>query len=122
MGMTRGFPWLVALLTRRGSVLVIMTGGEWGVTGLRIPKELIGREVVLDAQGQFVYIGRLVGGNEFFIEMADVDVHDSSESNAPKEVYVMDARKYGIKKNRTSVYVLTSQAVSISPLGDVIEY
>jgi hypothetical protein len=89
---------------------------------LRISEELIGRDIVLDTRGQFVYIGRLVKTDAFFIEMVDVDVHDSTDSHAPKEIYIMDARKYGIKKNRSRVFVLTSQAVSISPLEDVIEY
>ena len=80
------------------------------------------RDVVLDTQGQFVYIGRLKSADEHFFLLTDVDVHDRRESSTPKEIYIMDARKYGIKKNRKSVYVLAGQAVSISPLEDVLEY
>lgn len=87
-----------------------------------VPEELLHRDVVLDTQGQFVYIGRLKSADEHFFLLTDVDVHDRRESSTPKEIYIMDARKYGIKKNRKSVYVLAGQAVSISPLEDVLEY
>ena len=87
-----------------------------------IPEQLMGRDVVLDTRGQFVYIGRLKRADEFFFVLEDVDVHDSTDSSAPKEIYVMDARKFGIKKNRGVVYVLASHVVSISPLEEVIEY
>jgi small nuclear ribonucleoprotein (snRNP)-like protein len=84
--------------------------------------ELIGQEVVLDTTGQFVYIGRLKNVDELFFEIEDADVHDASESASTKELYVMDAKKYGIKKNRRFVFVRASQVVSLSRLEDIIEY
>ena len=87
-----------------------------------VPEALMGKDVVVDTNGQFVYIGRLKRADDFFLELEDVDVHDSAESTTPKEIYIMDARKYGIKKNRAAVFVLARQVVSLSPLDDVIEY
>ncbi len=87
-----------------------------------IPEQILGKNVVVDAQGQFVYIGRLRKAGERFLELEDVDVHDNSDTTTPKEIYIMDARKYGIKKNRRSVYILADHVVSISPLEDVIQY
>ena len=84
--------------------------------------DLIGREVVLDTSGQFAYIGRLEKMDDQFVELKDCDVHDSSECAATKEIYIMDAKKYGIKKNRKSVFVRTDQVISVSRLEDVIEY
>jgi small nuclear ribonucleoprotein (snRNP)-like protein len=84
--------------------------------------ELVGQDVVLDTMGQFVYLGRLRKIDELFIELEDADVHDGGESPSSKEVYIMDARKYGIKKNRRFVFVRASQVVSLSRLADVIEY
>jgi len=83
---------------------------------------LVGQDVVLDTSGQYLYIGRLARMDEFFIELEDADVHDSTESPNPKEIYVIDSKKYGIKKNRKSVFVRASMVVSISRLVDVIEY
>jgi len=87
-----------------------------------LPKELIGAEVVLDTNGQYLYIGVLVSVNEQFFTLEEADVHDRNESSTPKEIYIMDARKYGIKKNRRKVHVLASQVISLSKLEDVLEY
>ncbi|MHC4711846.1 MAG: hypothetical protein ACYTAN_01070 [Planctomycetota bacterium] len=87
-----------------------------------LPEAIAGKNVVVDAKGQFVYIGRLKNIDGRFLELEDVDVHDNSDTTTPKEIYIMDARKYGIKKNRKSVYIMAEQVVSISPLEDVIEY
>ncbi len=85
-------------------------------------ERLLGKDVVLDTAGQFVYIGRLRTMDDQFFELDEADVHDSSESSTSKEIYVMDAKKYGVKKNRKAVFVRASQVVSLSLLEDVIEY
>ena len=83
---------------------------------------LIGKQVVLDTNSHFVYLGALKSLSEHFIELGDVDVHDGSESPTPKEIYIIDSKKYGVKKNRNSVFVRASLVVSLSLLEDVIEY
>jgi small nuclear ribonucleoprotein (snRNP)-like protein len=85
-------------------------------------EKLVGRDVVLDTRGQFVYLGRLKHIDNSFFELEDADVHDGGESATSKEIYIMDARKYGIKKNRRHVFVRADQVVSLSRLEDVIEY
>jgi len=87
-----------------------------------IVEALSGKDVVVDTNSRFVYIGRLASANEQFLELRDVDVHDCGDSNTPKEIYVIDARKYGIKRNRESVFVMARQVISISPLEGIIEY
>lgn len=84
--------------------------------------KLVGQDVVLDTRGQFVYIGRLKCMDDQIFELEDADVHDGAEVATSKEVYIMDARKYGIKKNRRRVFVRADQVVSLSRLEDVIEY
>lgn len=86
------------------------------------PETMIGEKVVLDTSGQFVYLGTLKSIDEHFIELEDADVHDGSESPTPKEMYIIDSKKYGIKKNRRSVFVRAGLVVSLSLLDDVIEY
>lgn len=90
--------------------------------GPKVPEELLGQDVVVDTNGQFVYLGRLAGADDVFFHLEAVDVHDNGDSHTPKEIYIMDAQKYGIKKNRTSVWVLTRNITSISKLDDIIEY
>ncbi|MCD6405741.1 MAG: hypothetical protein J7M19_07935 [Planctomycetes bacterium] len=87
-----------------------------------VPEGFVGRDIVLDTNGPFVYIGRLKRADDFIFELEDVDVHDSTDSCTAKEVYIMDAKKFGVKKNRTSVFVLADRVVSLSLLEDVIDY
>lgn len=85
-------------------------------------KEMIGEEVVVDTATPLLYIGRLTKVGDYFLVLEDVDVHDSNESSSTKECYTMDARKYGVKKNRRRVMVVRSIIASVSLLSDVIEY
>ncbi len=82
----------------------------------------INKDVVLDTRGAILYLGKLVHVYEHFYELADADVHDVLEGRTAKELYIMEARKHGVKKNRKSVYVRKAEIVSISRLEDVIEY
>lgn len=82
----------------------------------------IGRDVVLDTAGPLVYIGRLASTDRFFYTLDDVDVHDMHDGHAPKEKYILDARKFGIKKNRTRALVRRDVVMSLSLLDDVIDY
>jgi small nuclear ribonucleoprotein (snRNP)-like protein len=80
------------------------------------------KEVVLDTRGALLYLGRLVKVLDHYYELADADVHDVVEGRTSKELYIMEARKHGLKKNRKSVFVRKAEIVSISRLEDVIEY
>lgn len=82
----------------------------------------VGQDVVLDTRGELLYIGRLEKAGEWFLELAEADVHDLMASRTTKELYIMDAAKHGIKKNRRSVHVRRLEVVSISRLADVIIY
>jgi len=84
--------------------------------------DMLGRDVVVDTTTPLLYIGRLTEIGDYFITLEDVDVHDSNESPASKEIYCIDAKKFGIKKNRRRVRIVRSIVASISLLDDVIEY
>jgi hypothetical protein len=80
------------------------------------------KDVVLDTRGAILYLGKLTKVYEHFYELTDSDVHDVLEGRTSKELYIMEARKHGVKKNRKTVYVRKAEIVSISRLEDVIEY
>lgn len=80
------------------------------------------KAVVLDTTSPYIYIGKLVRADERWLELVDVDVHDSSEGHSTKEKYVMEARKFGVKSNRKRVSVRREFIVSLSLLEDVVEY
>jgi hypothetical protein len=84
--------------------------------------DYVGKNVVLDTRGELLYIGRLEKVSEWFFELAEADVHDLMATRTSKELYVMEAAKYGVKKNRKSVVVRKVEVVSISRLDDVIQY
>jgi|SRR3954469_20067521 hypothetical protein len=82
----------------------------------------IGVDIVLDTRGELLYMGKLVRILHGFYELEDADVHDIVTGRTSKELYIMDARKHGIKKNRSRVLVRKVEVVSLSKLADVIEY
>lgn len=85
-------------------------------------REFFDQEVVVDVAPPVVYIGRLVEGNEYFITLADVDIHDLRVSTVSKEIYIMEARKHGVQPNRKLVKVKQSEVLSLSKLSDIIVY
>jgi small nuclear ribonucleoprotein (snRNP)-like protein len=80
------------------------------------------KDVVLDTRGAILYLGKLHKVFDHFYELVDADVHDVMEGRTSKELYVMEARKHGVKRNRKSVFVRKVEIISISRLEDVIEY
>ena len=85
-------------------------------------KKYVGQPVVLDCRGPIVYVGVLESITESFYELKDADVHEMLDGRSSKEIYLMDARKYGIRKNRARVLVRRIEVVSLSLLEDVTDY
>lgn len=84
-------------------------------------EEFIGKQVVVDVESPFVYLGRLHAINEKTLVLKAADVHDMRDSTTTREVYVREARVHGVQPNRKTVYIRLEKVVSISPLDDVIE-
>lgn len=81
---------------------------------------LIGHNVVLDMNSRFVCLGVLVGGDREHYVLDQADMHDLRDTATNREMYVLNARKYGIRVNRTRVYVRREEVVAISALADVL--
>jgi hypothetical protein len=81
---------------------------------------LVGSMVVLDTSTPYVYLGRLKEWQEHYLVLTDVDVHDTSEGHSGKDLYVLEARRNGVQKNRNEVTVRRSLVVSVSKLDDVV--
>lgn len=84
--------------------------------------EFLGQDVVLDTRGELLYVGKLAKIGHWFFTLEGADVHDLPNSRTSKEVYLIEAAKYGIKKNRHSVVVRKAEVVSLSLLSQVILY
>ena len=83
--------------------------------------EFLNRNVVIDVEAQFVYVGELAAVNVKDVVLVNADVHDLRDSATTREVYVLDTKVHGITANRKRVAVARSQIVSISLLEDVLE-
>lgn len=82
----------------------------------------VGRNVIVDTDSQFVYIGVLKEVLDHFVIMSGVDVHDRNEGPSTKEQYIMDAKRFGVNANRKEVSIRKTLIVSLSLLDDVITY
>ncbi len=85
-------------------------------------EKFVGHEVVIDTKTPIIYVGTLTATEEDFLVVEEVDVHDINDTQTTKELYILEAKKHGIKKNRSSVQVCLDQIVSISRLDDIIQY
>lgn len=83
-------------------------------------KTLLGRMVVLDVASPFVYVGKLVGCDHRYLILEDADVHDLRDTSTNRELYVVDARRHGVNRNRRRVLVKIDEVVSLSALDDVV--
>ena len=81
----------------------------------------VGKVVVVDVDAPFVYIGTLTQYGRDFIELRDADVHDLRDSEATRELYVLESSQYGVRRNRHTVHVRAEKIISISLLEDVTD-
>lgn len=79
----------------------------------------IGQIGVLDTQGPLIYIGTLELVTSTFIQLRDVDVHDTNDARATKDLYLIETRSLGVRVNRTRVVVHRAQIISASLLSDI---
>ncbi|MCA9061666.1 MAG: hypothetical protein KDA96_01325 [Planctomycetaceae bacterium] len=82
---------------------------------------LVGKEVVVDVESLFVFLGRLQLVGDKTLTLKNADVHDLRDSTTTREAYIREARVHGIQPNRKSVEVRLEKVVSVSLLQDVIE-
>jgi hypothetical protein len=83
-------------------------------------EEFVGKNVVVDVESPYVYVGRLHELRDKTLILRAADVHDLRDSTTTREVYVRDARVHGIQPNRKTVYVRLEKIVSVSLLDEVI--
>lgn len=82
-------------------------------------QNLLAQNVVLDTAGPIVYIGRLASYDDTGFWLEDADMHNSDEGHAPREQYIAEAARDGIRVNRQRVFVFSHTVISISALNDV---
>jgi hypothetical protein len=84
--------------------------------------EFTGKQVVVDTNSHYVYVGKFESIGEEFLVLTSADCHDSTQSQTTKEVYLIDVKKTGINPNRNRVFIRKPVVVSISLVDDIVEY
>ena len=84
-------------------------------------QSLVGKVVVMDTQGPLIYIGTLERVTEAFFVLVEADVHDSNDSRASKDLYVVETRDLGVRVNRNRVLIMRPQIASVSLIRDVVD-
>ncbi len=85
-------------------------------------KDFVGRVVVLDTDTALFYVGTLATADALFYELTDVDAHDGRSTTTPRDLYIINVAKYGVKKNRDRALVRADRVVSLSALDEVTQY
>ncbi len=83
-------------------------------------ESLIGQPVVLDTAGTMVYLGRLTSYDDVGFWLEEADMHNVAEGHAPREQYIAEAGRDGIRVNRSRVLVMRHAVISISCLADIV--
>ncbi len=83
-------------------------------------RKYINKQVVVDAEGPFVYIGRMRKVSSDFLELEEVDVHDINDSSSTKEIYLRQALETGIRPNRENCRIARARVISISLYKDIL--
>lgn len=79
------------------------------------------RDVVLDLSAPYVAIGRLVAWDANYLVLADADLHDFRDGQTTRELYIHDAVRLGVRRNRARVLIPCRDVVAIALLADVLE-
>jgi hypothetical protein len=83
--------------------------------------ELMGEKVVIDLRSQYVAIGTLQRFDELYVELKNADMHDLRDTDTTRELYVVESKTTGIKRNRKRVLVVRAEMVAIARLDDVVD-
>ena len=85
-------------------------------------KALIGKQIVVDTDSSYIYVGTLERAGRDYLELSNVDVHDTGDCKSTKEHYTHESRKLGSRTNRNNTLVRIERIVSISKFDDVIVF
>jgi hypothetical protein len=83
-------------------------------------QEYLGAVVVCDLADAYLIIGTLSAVGPQHVSFTDADLHDHRESNSPKDVYLIESRKFGVRANRKQVAVPRQLVIAVSRLDDIV--
>ncbi len=84
-------------------------------------EEMIGQKIVVDLRSEYVCLGTLLRIDSHFLELKNADLHDLRDTETTRELYVLDSRDTGIKRNRKRLLLVRTDIVAISRLEEVMD-
>ena len=84
-------------------------------------EEMIGQKVVVDLRSEYVCLGTLTRADDLYLELKNADLHDLRDTDTTRELYVIDSRDTGIKRNRRRLLLVRTDIVAIARLDDVMD-
>ena len=83
--------------------------------------EFLGEKVVIDLRSEYVCLGTLKRVDDFYLELRNADLHDLRDTETTRELYAVESKLTGIKRNRKRVLVLRTEVVAVALLDDVVD-
>ena len=71
----------------------------------------LNREVVVDVEAMYVYIGEVENVSDKTVTLINADVHDLRDSETTRERYVLDTKLHGVRANRQRVLLSRTQVL-----------
>ena len=84
-------------------------------------EEMIGQKVVVDLRSEYVCLGTLTRADDHYLELKNADLHDLRDTDTTRELYVIDSRDTGVKRNRRRLLLVRTDIVAIARLDDVVD-
>ena len=84
----------------------------------------VGKKIVVDTDGPILYVGHLEKAGDGQLTLTDVDVHYLQDGNptTTNELYVLESRKHGVRRNRKAAQIRLERVMSVSLLEDIIDF
>jgi small nuclear ribonucleoprotein (snRNP)-like protein len=102
--------------------LTIIAPAAAAASGVPVVLErFLGQTVVIDLRSPYVCLGTLEAIDEHHVALRDADMHDLRDSKTSREIYIVESRDTGIKRNRKNIVLMKSDLVGMSRLADVVD-
>ena len=82
-------------------------------------KKFLGKEVVVDTDTRWLYVGTLKKIGKTFLTLQDVDAHDLTETSSTRDEHLANIKNNGLIVNRKKVVVNREKLVGLSLLENV---
>jgi small nuclear ribonucleoprotein (snRNP)-like protein len=83
--------------------------------------EFVGEKIVVDLRSSYVCIGTLKHFDNHFLDLRNADLHDLRDTDTTRELYVVDSKRTGVKRNRKRLLLVREEMVGIARLDDVVD-